>query len=46
MEFMELLRSLNGVGISPSLVALLAVYWQQDRRLTIVETILQSRKNG
>lgn len=43
MELMELFKSLNGMGFSPSVVALIVLLWKQDKRITIIEAILQSK---
>ncbi|MEZ9583370.1 MULTISPECIES: hypothetical protein [Vibrio] len=43
---MELLVSLNSMGLSPTWIALLVVLWKQDKRLTIIETILEGKNNG
>ncbi|WP_175422443.1 hypothetical protein [Vibrio scophthalmi] len=46
MDLVQLLTSLNDVGMSPAALALIAVLWKQERRLTIIETMLKDRKHG
>lgn len=41
---MGLLAALNDVGMSPAAVALIGILWKQDRRLTIIETMLKDNK--
>ncbi|HHP0513991.1 hypothetical protein [Vibrio sp. Y29_XK_CS5] len=43
MELTDFLTTLNGMGLSPTLIALIAFLWRQDKRLTIVETILEQK---
>lgn len=43
MELIELFTSLNGMGFSPFSVALMVFLWKQDKRLTIMETILRQK---
>ncbi|EPC9273211.1 hypothetical protein [Vibrio vulnificus] len=43
MELIELFKSLNGMGLSPSVVALIVLLWKQDKRLTIIETMLKRK---
>ncbi|WP_343289704.1 hypothetical protein AAIA71_15210 [Vibrio harveyi] len=43
MELTDFLTTLNGMGLSPTLVILIGFLWRQDKRLTIIETILEKK---
>ena len=43
LEIIEFLRTLNGIGLPPYIVVLAFILWKQDKRLTIVETLLKGR---
>lgn len=46
MELVDFFRSLNGMGLSPSVLALIILLWKQDKRLTIIETMLKGNEHG
>ncbi len=41
MHVTEFLTTLNNMGFSPTLIALIAALWKLDKRLTIIETALK-----
>ena len=41
-ELFDILRSLNEVGLTPAGIALIALLWKQDKRITVLETIVNS----
>ncbi|GAB2650583.1 hypothetical protein [Vibrio panuliri] len=45
-EIFEVFKSLNEIGLSPAGVALIALLWKQDKRITVLETIVNSMKGN
>ncbi|WP_283131609.1 hypothetical protein [Enterovibrio norvegicus] len=43
MELIDLFTVLNSMGLSPLVVAVIALLWKQDKRLTIIETLLKGK---
>ncbi|UTZ31745.1 hypothetical protein HB762_10240 [Vibrio campbellii] len=46
MELVKLFELLTSMGLSPSAVAFIILIWKQDKRITIVETILKETSRG
>ena len=42
----ELLQELTAMGLSPTMIALVVVLYNQDKRLTILETLNIQKENG
>lgn len=43
MELIAFFTSLTQMGLSPSVIALVVLLWKLDKRLTIIEIILENK---